>query len=47
MKRLLVEMENDLHTELKVAAVKQGKSLKQYITELIENSLETEKEQTH
>lgn len=46
MKRIVVEMEDSLHIEVKVIALRQGKTTKQYVTELIEKDLETKKEQS-
>lgn len=54
MKRMVVEMEDSLHTAVKMQALKQGKSAKQFVTEVIERELrvksledvETKKEQT-
>lgn len=47
MKRLVVEMEDNLHTTIKIEALKQGVSAKDYIIGLIKKDLETKKEQTH
>lgn len=54
VKRMVVEMEDSLHTAVKMQALKQGKSAKQFVTEVIERELrvksledvETKKEQT-
>jgi predicted HicB family RNase H-like nuclease len=46
MKRLVVEMEDKLHTAIKIEALKQGVSAKDYIIALIKKDLETKKEQT-
>lgn len=44
MKRVVVELNDDFHKTLKMEAVKQGKSMKQYVTELIEKDVQKEKE---
>ena len=46
MKRLVVEMEDKLHTAIKIEALKQVVSAKDYIIALIKKDLETKKEQT-
>lgn len=46
MKRLVVEMDDALHTEIKMEALRQGKPTKKLVTELIENYFQTKKEQT-
>lgn len=46
MKRLVVEMENNFHTAIKIEALKQGVPVKDYVTALIKKDLETKKEQT-
>lgn len=46
MKRLVVEMEDNFHTAIKIEALKQGVPVKDYITVLIKKDLETKKEQT-
>lgn len=40
MKRLIVELDDDLHAEIKIAAIRKGKTLKQYVTELIRTNSE-------
>lgn len=47
MKRITVEMEDDFHKKVKVKAILSGKSMKDYVKELIEKDLQNEKEQTH
>lgn len=39
MKRLVVDMQDDLHTAIKIEAIKKGKSAKQLVTELIQDYL--------
>lgn len=47
MKRVVVELEEMLHRRVKMEALQNDKTVKQYVTELIEKDLETkEKEQT-
>lgn len=46
MKRLVVDMDESLHTAIKIEALKQGTSAKKLVTEMIEKYLETKKEQT-
>ncbi len=46
MKRLAVELENNLFTKVKMEALQQEKSTKQFITELIETYFQRKKEQT-
>lgn len=40
MKRLALQMEDELHATIKIVAIKQGKTVKDYITELIKKDLE-------
>ena len=47
MKRLVVDLDESLHTAIKIEALKQGTSAKKLVTEMIEKYLETKKEQTH
>ena len=42
MKRLVVEMEDKLHTAVKMEALKQGKPAKQLVIELLQRELEEE-----
>lgn len=44
MKILTTEVENELHRAVKVHAIKLGKSVKEYIRELIEADLRKSKE---
>lgn len=46
MKRLVVDMDESLHTAIKIEALKQGTSTKKLVIEMIEKYLETKKEQT-
>lgn len=39
-------MDEELHRNMRMETVRQDKSIKQYITELIKKDLETKKEQT-
>ncbi|ADL04022.1 toxin-antitoxin system HicB family antitoxin [Lacrimispora saccharolytica] len=41
-----IEIENELHKRMKMEALRQDKSVKQYITDLVKRSVETKKEQT-
>ena len=43
MKRLVVEMEDKLHTAIKIEALKQGVSAKDYIIALIKKRLRNKK----
>ena len=43
MKRLSLEMEDELHKAIKTIALKKDVSMKEYITDLIEEDLEKEK----
>lgn len=45
MKRLVVDMDNELHTAIKIEALKQGRPAKDYIIELVKKDLQ-KKEQT-
>lgn len=47
MKRLIVEVDDAFHKELKLKALTDGKSMKDYVIELIKRDLQKEKEQTH
>lgn len=40
MKRLVVDMEESLHTAIKIEALKQGRPAKDYIIELVKKDLE-------
>lgn len=46
MKRLAVELDDALLIEIKMEALRQGKSVKKLITGLVEEYLQTKKEQT-
>lgn len=44
MKVINFQMENSLHKEMKMQALKEDKSIKQYITDLVKKDLQKEKE---
>ncbi len=44
MKTINFQMNDELHKKMRIEAVRQDKSIKQYITELIEKDLQKEKE---
>lgn len=44
MKRLVVDMEESLHTAIRIEALKQGRPAKEYVTELIEKDLKERNE---
>ena len=46
MKRLVIEMEDDFHKNVKIKAASQERSMKDYVKQLITNDLCKEKEQT-
>ena len=46
MKVINFQMEEDLYKRMRMETVLQDKSIKQYITELIQKDLESKKEQT-
>lgn len=46
MKRLIVDLEEVLHKQMKMQALQEDKSVKQYVTDVIKKDLETKKEQT-
>ena len=46
MKRLVVEVSDELHTNVKIEALKQGVSAKDYVIGLLTKDLETKKEQS-
>lgn len=46
MKVLHFQIEDELHKKLKMIAIQNDKSIKQYVTDLIEKDVETKKEQT-
>ena len=43
MKRLVIEIDDSLHKEAKLEAVKEEKSLKQYVLDLIKQDLDAKK----
>lgn len=46
MKRLIVDLDEELHKKMKIKALQDDKTLKQYIANLIEKDVKTKKEQT-
>lgn len=46
MKRLIVDLHEELHKKMKIKALQDDKTVKQYIADLIEKDVETKKEQT-
>lgn len=46
MKRVGITLDDEVYKEAKLKAVQEDKTMKQYITELIEKDLQKEKEQT-
>lgn len=46
MKRLIVELDDALHKKVKMKALSEDKSMKDYIKDLVEKDLQKEKEQT-
>ncbi len=46
MKRLIVDIDEGLHKRMKIKALQDDKTVKQYITDLIAKDVETKKEQT-
>lgn len=46
MKRLVVEIDDDLHKKIKLQALANDKSIKDYIRDVINHDLQKEKEQT-
>lgn len=46
MKRLIVDLDEKLHKKMKMKALRDDKTVKQYITDLIAKDVETKKEQT-
>lgn len=44
MKRLVVDMEESLHTAIKIEALKQGRPAKDYIIELVKKDLKEREE---
>ena len=46
MRRLVVDMDEELHNAIKIEALKQGTSARKLVTEMIEEYLKTKKEQS-
>lgn len=46
MKRIIVGLDEELHKKMKIKALQDDKTIKKYITDLIEKDVETKKEQT-
>lgn len=46
MKRIIVDLEEELHKKMKIKALQDDKTIKKYITDLIEKDVEAKKEQT-
>lgn len=46
MRVINFQMDDSLHKQMRMETVRQDKSIKQYVTELIQKDLETKKEQT-
>lgn len=46
MKRLIVELDEELHKKMKIKALQDDKTVKQYVTDLIRKDADTKKEQT-
>lgn len=46
MKQVMVKLEDELQKEAKIEAIRQNKSLTQYVSDLVKKELETKKEQT-
>lgn len=46
MKRIIVDLEEELHKKMKIKALQDDKTIKKYITDLIEKDVEEKKEQT-
>ena len=44
MKRLIVDLDEELHKEMKIKALQDDKTVKQYVTDLIRKDTETKKE---
>ena len=43
IKNIAFRIEDELHTEIKIQATKEGKSIKEYILELVKKDLENKK----
>lgn len=46
MKTINFQMDDELHKRLRMETVRQDKSIKQYVTELIQKDLESKNEQS-
>lgn len=46
MKRVIVELEEETHKKMKMKALQDDKTVKKYVTDLIQKDVETKKEQT-
>lgn len=46
MKQIIVDLEEELHKKMKIKALQDDKTIKKYITDLIEKDVEAKKEQT-
>ncbi len=46
MKRLIVDLDEILHKKMKMKALQDDKTVKQYVTDLIAKDVKTKKEQT-
>lgn len=46
MKRLVVEIDDNLHKKIKLQALNEDKSIKDYVRDIIKEDLQKEKEQT-
>lgn len=46
MKRLVVELDDDLHKKIKLQALNEDKSIKNYVRDVIRKDLQKQKEQT-
>lgn len=44
MKRLIIDLEDELHKKMRIRALQDDKTVKQYISELIQKDVETKKE---
>jgi len=44
MKRLIVDLEDSLHKQMKMQALREDKSVKQYITDIIKKDVKAKKE---
>lgn len=44
MKKIGIEMSNDLHKSIRIRAIELDKTVKDYILDLIKNDLETKKD---